>query len=41
MVKLKTRQEIALDISISPTTLSRRTKEAAIQVSSGLLTVKE
>lgn len=41
MVKLKTRQEIALEMGVSPRTLSRRIKEAAIQVSSGLLTMKD
>lgn len=41
MLKLKTRQEIALELGVSPRTLSRRIKEAAIQVSSGLLTMKD
>jgi predicted DNA-binding protein (UPF0251 family) len=41
MVKLKTRQEIALEMGVSPRTLSRRIKEAAIQVSSGLLTMRD
>lgn len=41
MNKLKTRQEIANELGISAKTLNRRIKEAALHISSGLLTIKE
>jgi DNA-binding transcriptional regulator LsrR (DeoR family) len=41
MTKLKTRQEIANELGISTKTLNRRIKEAALNISSGLLTIHE
>ncbi len=41
MNKLKTRQEIAIELGISAKTLNRRIKEAALNISSGLLTISE
>jgi len=41
MNKLKTRQEIANELGVSTKTLNRRIKEAALNISPGLLTHRE